>query len=90
MDELEFYNGQLTGDEIDKRIVNIYCGTISSGTTTITNDKITSRHIVLRAIFGTPSAQTGTWTVDTANGSLTITGTISGSTTLTLVLGIPL
>lgn len=36
-----------------------------------------------------PSAQTGDWTVETANGSLNVTGTISGSTTLELILGVP-
>ena len=89
MDELEFYNGQMTGDEIDKRIVLISCGTISSQSTTVSNVKITAKHVVLCAIFGTPGNQVGDWSVETFDGSLTVTGTIGGSTTLTLILGIP-
>lgn len=88
MDELEFYNGQLTGEEIDKRIVYISCGTLSSGAT-ITNAKITAKHVVLRAIIGSPAAQVGDWTITTADGSLTVAGTFASSTTLGLYLGIP-
>lgn len=89
MDELEFYNGQLTGQEIDYRIIYVSCGTISSLPTTVENAKITSKHIVLRAYFGSPYAQISDWTVTTADGSLTIAGTITGSTSLYLALGIP-
>lgn len=55
---------------------------------TVTNSKITSDMVVLKAELGTPSAQTSDWTVTTSNGSLQITGTnaISGSTTLKLYL----
>lgn len=90
MDELEFYNGQLTGEEIDKRIVTINCGTISSLPATISNTNILAKHIPLQWWFGTPAAQAGNWTVTTSAGSLTISGTISGTTTLTLALGVPL
>ena len=90
MDELEFYNGQLTGEEIDKRIVSINCGTISSLPHTVSNANILAKHIPLQWVFGTPSAQVSDWTVTTSAGSLTISGTISGSTSLTLVMGVPL
>ena len=90
MDELEFYNGQLTGEEIDKRIVTINCGTISSLPHTVSNANILAKHIPIGWLFGTPSAQTGNWTISTSAGSLTISGTISGTTSLTLVLGVPL
>ena len=53
---------------------------------TITNANITSDMVVVNSVLGTPSAQTGDWTVTTANGSVTVTGDISGSTTLTLYL----
>lgn len=53
---------------------------------TITNSAITENHVVSEAILGTPSAQSNDWNVATANGSATISGTISGSTTLRLVL----
>lgn len=53
---------------------------------TVTNANITSDMVVVNSVLGTPSAQTGDWTVTTANGSLTVAGNISGSTTLTLYL----
>lgn len=53
---------------------------------TITNSAITENHVLSEAILGTPSAQSNDWNVATANGSATISGTISGSTTLRLVL----
>ena len=53
---------------------------------TITNANITSDMVVVNSVLGTPSAQTGDWTVTTANRSATITGSISGETSLTLYL----
>lgn len=53
---------------------------------TITNANITSSHVVINSVLSNPAAQTGDWTVTTSNGSLTIAGSISGSTTLTLYL----
>ena len=53
---------------------------------TVSNADITSDMVVVNSVLGTPSSQTGDWTVTTSNGSLTIAGTISGSTTLTLYL----
>ena len=53
---------------------------------TITDSRIKSDMVVINSILGTPSAQTGDWTVVTSDGSLTVSGTISGSTTLTLYL----
>ena len=55
---------------------------------TVSNSNIESDMIAVNMVLGTPSAQTGDWTITTANGSLTISGTsaISGSTTATLYL----
>ena len=64
----------------------VSCGTISSLPATISNANVESDMVVLQSVLGTPSAQTGDWTVTTASGSLTISGSISGSTTLTLYL----
>lgn len=86
-----YYDGASTGAQIDesvqKGIVVVNCGTISVLPATISNANILASHVVLEALFGTPSAQTGDWTVATSAGSLTISGNISGSTTLTLYLG---
>ena len=66
-------------------MVNI--ASFSSLPKTVSNAAIKADHIVIHSELGTPSAQTGDWTVTTAAGSLTISGTISGSTTLKLILG---
>jgi hypothetical protein len=53
---------------------------------TVTDDKITADMVVVNSELGTPSAQTGDWTVTASDGSLTIAGNISGSTTAKLYL----
>ena len=62
---------------------------VTSLTTYIDHDDITSRHVVLNAVLSNPSAQTEDWTVTTSNGRAQIgpAGAISGSTDITLVLG---
>ena len=62
----------------------IEVASFSSLPQTVTNESITSDMVVVNSVLGTPSAQTGDWTVTTADGSATIAGSISGSTTLTL------
>ena len=64
------------------------CGTISSLPQTFTDANITADMVVLESVLGTPSAQTGDWTVTTTNGSVTISGSISESTTLMLYFGV--
>lgn len=53
---------------------------------TIQNAYVTANHVVAQFELGTPGVQTSDWTVTTTNGSVTITGSISGSTTLKLLL----
>ena len=67
-------------------VLALNCGTISSLPETITNQAIESDMVVLQSELGTPAAQRSDWTVNTSNGSLTISGTISGSTTVKLYL----
>ena len=67
-------------------VLSVDCGTISSLPATVTNAKITNDMLVLRTAFGNPSAQLGDWSVSTSNGSLVISGSINGSTTLSLYL----
>jgi len=64
----------------------IDCGTVSSLPKTVTDANIEDDMVVVNSEIGTPSAQTGDWTVTTSAGSLTVSGTISGSTTLKLYL----
>jgi len=62
------------------------CGTISSLPATINDTEITNDMVVVHSELGTLAAQVGYWTVTTSNGSLRISGTIEGSTTVTLYL----
>lgn len=60
---------------------------ISSLPYTFTNENITTDMVCIKAELGTPSAQTSDWTVNTDTaGQAVISGSISGSTTLTLYL----
>lgn len=52
-----------------------------------TNDAITANHVLLATTIGTPTKQTGGWTVTTYDGYLTLSGTASGATTVQLILG---
>ena len=74
---------------LGKKIIQVDKSAFSSLPVTITNSSITANHVLLRETLSNPSAQTSAWTVTTAAGSLTISGSISGSTSVSLVLGIP-
>ena len=71
-------------EEVKCLVCNI--SSISALPFTLNRANITSDHVVVNSVLGNPSAQTGDWTVTTNNGSLTISGSISGSTTVTLYL----
>lgn len=70
------------------------CLKISTGSTVVTslpytfsNSLIESDMVCINSELGTPSSQTSDWTVDTANGTATISGSISSTgTTITLYL----
>ena len=67
-------------------ILIVSVSSFSSLPKTVSNSNVTSDMVVIKAELGTPSAQTSDWDVTTSTGSLSITGTISGSTTLKLYL----
>jgi hypothetical protein len=74
-------------DRVDKcEVLVVSVASFSSLPQTVSNANIESDMVVVNSVLGTPSAQTGDWTVTTSSGSLTISGTINGSTTLTLYL----
>lgn len=74
--------------EIVGGVLQVDVPSFSSLPQTVSNADVTADHVVVNSVLGTPSAQTGDWTVTTSAGSLTIAGTISGSTTLTLYLAV--
>ena len=73
-------------DIADLPVLVLDCGTVSTLPATISDADITADMVAIKAELGTPSAQTADWTVTTTAGSLTISGSVSGSTTLTLYL----
>lgn len=77
----------LDATTFSRMILEVSCGTISSLPKTVNSTEITEDMYVVNSVLGTPAAQTGNWTVSTSNGSVTISGNISGSTTLKLYLG---
>lgn len=76
-------------EALSQEIIKISVAAFSALPVTVSNAAITANHVLLRASLGTPGAQTGDWTWTTAAGSITISGSINGSTTLELVLGLP-
>ena len=67
-------------------VLVVEVSTFTSLPQTVTNENITSDMVVVNSELGTPSAQTSDWVVTTFDGSLSVAGSISGSTTLTLYL----
>lgn len=70
-------------------VLKVSKSSVSSLLTIITNSAITSDMEVINCVLSNPSAQAGDWTVTTSNGSLTISGSISGTTNITLYLAEP-
>lgn len=70
-------------------VVKVSKNSVSSLSTTITDSRITATMEVVNCVLSNPSAQTGDWTVTTSAGSLTIAGSISDTTNITLYLAEP-
>lgn len=68
-------------------IIIVSATSVSSLPTTISDGRITSGHVAVKAELSTPSAQTGDWTVTTSAGEAVISGSINGTTNITLYLG---
>lgn len=49
---------------------------------------VTSNHIILHSYLSNPAAQVGNWSVTTNTDTIKISGSISGTTDLTLYLGL--
>ena len=82
-------NGSATY-KIDARtlagVLEVSASSASALPQTISNSKITANMKVVHAVLSNPSAQTGDWTVTTSAGSVQITGSIDGTTDITLYL----
>lgn len=74
--------------DVEQEIITVNIGSFDSLPKTVSNAAIKAEHTVLAYSLGTPAAQTSDWTVTTSAGSLTITGNISGNTTMKIILGL--
>ena len=70
-------------------VLKVTQSSVSTLPKTITDSRITADMEVLHSVLSNPSAQTGDWTVTTYGGYLTITGSVSGTTNITLYLTEP-
>lgn len=70
----------------DSKVLVLTVSNISSLEKTVSNNDITSDMVVVNYVLSNPSAQIGNWSVITSDKSLRITGSISGTTNLTLYL----
>lgn len=70
----------------DLKVLVVTSSAFSSLPQTISNSSITADHVVINSVLSNQAAQWDDWTVTTSNGSVSINGSISGSTTLTLYL----
>ena len=70
------------------KIIKVDINSVSSLPQTVNNSKITANHVVINSVLSNPSAQLSDWTVTTAAGSVTVSGTISGTTNISIYLGV--
>lgn len=73
--------------ELENKILTLTVGSFSSFPKTISNEKITADMVVLSCQFGTPFSIRSDIGWTTSSGQLQLTGTISDSTTATIILG---
>jgi hypothetical protein len=59
---------------------------VSALPVTITDSAVNSNMVVVDSYLSNPAAQTGEWTVTTSSGSVTVSGTISGTTDISITL----
>lgn len=70
----------------DAKVLVLTVSSVSSLPRTVANTNITDDMVVVNSTLSDPTAQMDNWTVTTATGSLTISGTVSGTTNITLYL----
>lgn len=79
---------QMLKKEIISVALGSQTGTGSSVTWSKSNAAITADHEVIAYKLGTPTAQNGNLTWTTSAGAISVSGSINGTTTLTVILGI--
>lgn len=74
--------------DVEQEIITVNISAFSGLPKTVSNAAIKAEHTVLSYTLGAPSAKTDDWTITTTAGSLTITGSIAGNTTMKIILGL--
>lgn len=74
--------------EQDPPILVIEQSNVSSLPITINNSEITADHILVNSLLSNTAAQTSDWTITTSSGSVQISGSISGTTNIKLLLAL--
>ena len=67
-------------------VLTVTLSSVSSLPQTVSNSDIDSDMVVVASSLSNRNAQAGTFTVTTSNGSLTVSGYVSGTTNITLYL----
>lgn len=68
------------------KVVKVSASNVTALPFTITDTNITSSMVVVDCVLSNPAAQSNDWTVKTSTGSAKITGTLKGTTDITLLL----
>lgn len=82
-------NLQLVDDAFGRNHVIATLSNVSSfgaNGVSYTDPKITKKHRVVNMVLSNPEAQKGDWTYDVIDGKITLKGTVSGTTNITLFL----
>ena len=85
---LNFIGNKIASYDSNMGVIEVSKSSVSSLPTTITDAKIKSSHVAVEGVLSNPKAQKSNWTVTTYDGYATISGTISGTTNITLLLAI--
>lgn len=85
-----YFGGSGSGQNVSLTNYTLQINNISSlpYTNSTIDNNITSKMVVLESTLSNLAAQTGDWTITTTDGYVTIEGSISGTTNLTLVMGV--
>lgn len=81
-------NSDSTGGTMLK-VLKVTASSVSSLSATISNSAITENMECIHSVLSNPSAQISDWTVTTSAGSVVVSGSISGTTDITLYLAEP-
>lgn len=79
-------NGSTINNFNSEELVIVTSDSFSTLPKTINNADIKASQVVVNSVLSNPFAQGSDWTITTANGSLTISGTCNDATTITLYL----